>query len=127
MAAADDADPDHERCAALLQQHPGPLVTTPLVVAEVGWLLDRQLGAMAEARFYRSVRNGDLAVEELTEADWGRIADLVETYANLRLGGTDASLVAVAERQNLTQLATLDRRDFSVVRPRHVEAFVLLP
>ncbi|MHB2022060.1 MAG: hypothetical protein ACYCO3_01820 [Mycobacteriales bacterium] len=39
----------------------------------------------------------------------------------------EASIVAVAERLNLTELATLNRRDFTVVRPRHVDAFTLLP
>jgi hypothetical protein len=35
--------------------------------------------------------------------------------------------VAVAERLGLTEIATIDRRHFSVVRPRHVGAFTLLP
>lgn len=59
--------------------------------------------------------------------DWDRIAELVDTYADLHLGGVDASLVAVAERLVATDVATLDRRHFSVVRPRHVQAFNLLP
>jgi uncharacterized protein len=49
------------------------------------------------------------------------------TYADLRLGGTDASLVALAERLGVTRIATLNRRDFSVVRPRHIDSFELLP
>jgi len=81
LAAADDADPDHDRCRQLLEGHRGPLVTTALVVAESGWLVDRQLGAAAEADLYRSVAAGDLDVEPLTSADWQRIAQLVETYA----------------------------------------------
>lgn len=54
-------------------------------------------------------------------------AELVDRYADLPLGGTDASLVAMAERLALTQVATLDHRHFRVVRPRHVDAFELLP
>lgn len=98
-----------------------------MVVAESGWLIDRQLGPDAEAAFYRSVAGGDLAIESLAQADWVRVAELVETYADLGLGGVDAGLIAVAERLDLRELATLDRRHFRVVRPRHVEAFVLLP
>jgi predicted nucleic acid-binding protein len=127
VAAADDADPDHERCQQLLEGHPGPLITTALVVAESGWLIDRQLGPAAEARFYRSIADGDLTVEALTAADWLRIAELVDRYSDLRLGGVDASLVAVAERLGVDELATLDRRHFSVVRPSHVDVFTLLP
>ena len=43
----------------------------------------------------------------------------------MRLGTVDASVVAAAERLGITAIATLDRRHFSVVRPRHVEAFAL--
>ncbi len=90
-------------------------------------MIDRQLGPAAEADFYRSITAGDLAVEDLTVADWERIAELVERYADLGLGGVDASVIAVAERLDVREIATLDRRDFSVVRPRHVDAFELLP
>jgi uncharacterized protein len=63
----------------------------------------------------------------LTVADTDRMAELVETYASLRLGGVDASVIAVAERLNVATIATLNRRDFTVVRPRHVQALTLLP
>lgn len=55
------------------------------------------------------------------------MADLVETYADLPLGAADASVIAVAERLGVHQVATLDHRHFTVVRPRHVAALELLP
>ena len=97
------------------------------MIAETGWLIERQLGPAAEARFYASITEGDLTVEPLTSADWGRISELVETYADLAFGGVDASVVAVAERLGVHEIATLDRRDFSVVRPKHVDVLTLLP
>jgi predicted nucleic acid-binding protein len=127
LAAADQNDPDHLPCARLVIDEPGPLLTTPMVVAEAGYLIDRQLGGVAEAGFYRSVAAGDLVVEALRAEDWQRIAELVERYADLRLGGTDASLVVLAERHSLRRIATLDRRHFSVVRPLDGLAFELLP
>ena len=48
-------------------------------------------------------------------------------YQNLPLGGTDASLIAVAERLGATRIATLDRAHFSIVRPAHCDAFELTP
>ena len=51
----------------------------------------------------------------------------MDTYADLPLGTADASVVAVAERLGIAEVATLDRRHFTVVRPRHVTAFTLLP
>jgi len=48
-------------------------------------------------------------------------------YSSLPLGAADASVIAVAERLKLTEVATLDRRHFTVVRPSHVDALTLLP
>lgn len=66
-------------------------------------------------------------IEPVTRQDAHRVAELVEQYADLPLGGIDASVVAIAERLGFDTVATLDRRDFSVVRPAHVEAFTLVP
>lgn len=53
--------------------------------------------------------------------------ELVEQYADLPLGVTDASVIALAERHRATGIATLDHRDFRVMKPSHVPAFTLLP
>ena len=55
------------------------------------------------------------------------MADLVAQYGSLPLGTTDASVVAVAERLKVTEVATLDWRHFNVVRPAHTSALTLLP
>lgn len=127
VAAADSGDPDHTACLTLLEDDDGPLVTTTMVIAEAAYLLHRQLGPEAEAALYASILEGTLTIEPLTSHDWERIRDLVITYADLRLGGTDASLVAIAERLGAVRLATLDHRHFRVVRPRHAAAFEMLP
>ena len=127
VATADRADKDHAACRALLEGDEGPLVTTALVIAEAAYLIDRQLGAQAEAALYASITSGQLEVASLDREDWQRIADLVTTYADLRLGGTDASVITLAERLGTTRIATLNHRHFRVVRPRHAEAFELLP
>jgi predicted nucleic acid-binding protein len=57
---------------------------------------------------------------ELTGADYRRMAELVERYADLPLGTCDASVIALAERLDLDEVATLDLRHFRVVRPCHV-------
>ena len=127
VAAADRDDPHHKACLDLLQDDEGPLVTSPLVLAEAAYLLDRQLGPEAEAALFDSVRDGSLQVEDLVHSDWARVSELVRRYGDMRLGGTDASLVALAERLGVTRIATLNHRDFRVVRPRHTGAFELLP
>src|SRR5207248_1189113 len=104
-----------------------PTLVPGTVVAEVGYLIAREAGARVESAFLRSLADGDFEQVDLTRADFARMAELVEQYAILPLGTTDASVVAVAERFDVVEVATLDRKDFSVVRPRNVPAFTLLP
>ena len=127
LAAADRRSDRHSECARLLQEHRGELAAPVPVIAETAWLILDRLGTAAQATFLRLVTSGQLTPVDLTEADWRRCADLAEQYASLRLDLIDASLVAVAERLGLTTLATLNHRDFTVVRPRHTTAFQLLP
>ena len=102
------------------------LVPAP-VVAEVGYLLGRAGGAKIEAAFLRSIVQETLTVVGLELADYERMAELVETYADFPLETTDAAVVAVAERLGMSEIATLDRRHFHAVRPRHTGGFQLLP
>jgi hypothetical protein len=87
VATADRADKDHEACRQLLESDEGPLVTAAMVIAEAAYLIDRQLGAKAEASLYASIIDGQLEVADLGITDWQRIQDLVSTYADLRSAG----------------------------------------
>lgn len=97
------------------------------MIAEASWLILDRLGTAAQAAFLRLITSGQLTPLDLTAGDWQRCGELVEQYASLRLDLNDASLIAVAERLKLTTMATLNRRDFAVVRPRHAASFTLLP
>jgi predicted nucleic acid-binding protein len=85
----------------------------------------RRLGAAAESKFLRGV--GELDVEGPSREDFTRIAELVEEYADFPLGGTDASVIALAERLDAPTILTLDHRHFAAIVPRHRKAFDLLP
>jgi uncharacterized protein len=110
----------------LLETHAGPLIVPTLVITEVSYLLGTRLGWQAEVRFLGDLA-ADFIIEPLHAADPLRIADLVARYRDLPLGTADASVIAAAERLSCTEVATLDRRHFSVVQPGHVTAFELLP
>ncbi|WTD59052.1 PIN domain-containing protein [Streptosporangium sp. NBC_01639] len=109
-----------------MRSHPGPLLVPVTVVTEVCQLVEKRQESKAEAAFLGSFRSG-LVLVDVTDEDLYRMSDLVEVYADLPLGAVDASVIAVAERLGLAEVATLDRRHFTVVRPRHVGAFTLLP
>jgi uncharacterized protein len=64
---------------------------------------------------------------DLIRADYVRIRELLTRYADLKLGFVDAAVVAIVERLNERKLATLDRRHFTTIRPKHTDAIELLP
>ena len=124
-ATADADDQDHEACRNVLARADLRLVIAALAVAEATYFVGRRLGANAEAAFLRGLEGMD--VEGPTADDFTRMAQLVETYADFPLGGTDASVIALAERTGAEIVITLDRRHFAAVQPSHREAFQLLP
>jgi len=127
VAAAATGDRNHERCVELLSQATPPLIVPALVVTEVAYFLGDRIGPQAELAFARSLRDGELHAEPVEPPDWARIADLVDQYDDLPLGIVDASVVAACERLGVQALATLDRRHFTAVRPRHRDSLTLLP
>ena len=126
LAAADTSTPEHQRCATLLDERTDLAITTP-VAAECSWMIESRLGPRAEAAFVNSIATGELAVIELTTIDWARCAELIGTYTDLGLGLVDASVIAIAERLDVTTIATMNHRDFAVVRPAHCTVFELIP
>jgi uncharacterized protein len=54
------------------------------------------------------------------------MAELVAECADFPLRGTDASVIALAERLDVSVIVTLDRRHFAAVAPRRVGAFELI-
>jgi uncharacterized protein len=124
-AAADADDLDHEASVRVLSRADLRLVVPALVVAEATYFVGRRLGAVAESSFLRGL--GALDVEGPSTEDFVRMAELVEQYADFPLGGTDASVIALAERLEAPIVVTLDRRHFAAVRPRHRDALDLLP
>lgn len=124
-ATVDADDAYHEASRQMLSRHDLQLVVPALVIAEAAYFVGRRLGPAVEAQFLRGLRVLD--VEAPTPDDFERMGELVEQYGDFPLGGTDASVVALAERLEATVLVTLDRRHFGSVRPRHCDAFELLP
>ena len=124
-ATADADDQDHEASRGVLSRGDLRLVIPALVVAEATYFVGRRLGAQAEAAFLRGLETLD--IEGPAPEDFARIAELVETYADFPLGGTDASVIALAERLGAAIVVTLDQRHFAAIKPRHRDAFELLP
>lgn len=125
VAAADASDANHAGAAGALRRSDLDLVIPTLVIAEAAYLIAKRLGPRAEAAFVRQLRG--FAIEPPTDDDWPLISELVERYADLALGTSDAATIVLADRLGTDLIVTLDRRHFSVVRSPDGRHFRLLP
>jgi uncharacterized protein len=125
---ADKANRDFARCVDVLTNNVGKLVTPVTVIAETAWLIEDRHGPAAEAVFLRTVTTpAAVTIIDLTPVDWARVIELVAAYSDLGLGTVDASIIAIAERLKINTIATMNQRDFLVVKPEHVTVFELIP
>jgi hypothetical protein len=126
-ALIDKSDAWHERVVRWWSRNTRPIIVPVTVLPEVAYLLGTRIGPAAEARFIRAVADGEFEVEQLLAMDIERAAELSSVYADLPLGFVDATIVAVAERNETRDILTTDLRHFSVVRPLHARRFNILP
>lgn len=124
-AAVDEDDADHEACVAVLRRPGLRLVMPAMVVAEATYLIGSRMGAEVEAAFLRGLQSFEILAP--LPGDLIRMAELVHRYASFPLGGTDACVIALAERLKTDVVITLDHRHMRAVVPRHCAALHLLP
>ncbi len=123
----DAADPEHDRCVAMVSSVGEDLVVPAAVLVEVDYWLLKLYGHEPWRTFAEDIAAGAYRLHPLSESVLARAVELEREYAKLDLGLVDASVVATCEELDEPKVATLDRRDFSVVSPRHCERLTLLP
>jgi predicted nucleic acid-binding protein len=127
LALLDADDPDHLRCLSMVEDVREDLVVPGTVLVELDYWVCKLLGHRAWTIFVDDLASGAYRLVQPDETDLRRAAELELAYESLDLGLVDASVIALCERFGEMKVATLDRRDFSVVRPRHCETLRLLP
>jgi uncharacterized protein len=98
------------------------------VLVELDYFLSQLTGSSRPFdEVLRRIENGIFTVLDLVASDYSRVRDLCAQYGDWPLGFVDAAVVTLAERERQTRIATVDRRHFTAIKPRHVAAFELLP
>ena len=113
LAALNRADPDHASVRNALEGEAGPLIVPTAILAEVGYMVELDLGAAVLRQFVADLESGFYELD-CGESDMGRVGALLERYTDLRIGLADASVVACAERRG-GRVLTLDNRDFGPI------------
>ena len=127
VASLSPGERHHEDCRLLVESAEEQIAIPGPTLCEIDYVVHARLGALEMPKFLRRIRVGELGVAQLEIDDLDRTIELMERYADLDVGFVDASVLAIVERLNEPKLATLDRKHFGAMRPRHVESLELLP
>jgi predicted nucleic acid-binding protein len=127
LALLNADDRHHRACVQLVSGARESLVVPAATLGELDYWVRKGLGVRAWQTFVEDIEAGAYILEPTTEVDLLRAAELEVQYEDLKLGFVDAAVIALCERLNEPKVATIDRRDFAVVVPRHVPALDLLP
>lgn len=126
-AALNANDPAHDDCAALLREAAEPLIIPDPVLPQLDYWVRKIASADAWLSFCEDVAAGAYQVHHLTPALLIEAASLQVRYRNLPLDFVDAAVFVVCGALGEKKVATLDHRDFSVLRTSEGQALTILP
>ncbi len=119
-------DASHQSAKAVYVQQRA-MILPQTVLAEVAYLVGREAGNLAVVAFLQGISLSRFRLTALENDDVVRTAEILRVYADSRIDFVDATVMSMAERLGITQVLTLDQRDFRLFQPRHCQAFELLP
>jgi predicted nucleic acid-binding protein len=126
-AAYDYADVNSSRALEFFDEY-GPVCLIPeVILTEVAFLLRRSGGVPAVATWTKEVATLQPLFQPLAGADLVRAGEIMTQYRDARLDFVDCCIMALSERLEITQIATVDHRDFSIFKPKHCDYLELLP
>jgi len=118
---------NHARAKQFAAQGSTRLLLPDVVLPETMYNLRRVGGTHAALRFGELLAAQEPSFIALTAPDFARAMEVMRVYLDADLDLVDCCITALAERMNITRICTFDRRDFSIIRPRHTDYFELLP
>lgn len=112
------------RTQALLQEK--RVVPAP-VLPEMFYMVATWVNYSVAVEIFVQLQSPDFEIVDLTLSDMARMREIMVQYADVRFDFVDVSIMALAERLNITRVCTFDRRDFGIFRPAHCDYLEILP
>lgn len=130
LALFDETYAEHAALAMFVAATDGPLVVSPMIVAEADYMLQTRLGIDAARQFAADVAAEAYELAEWTSSDHASAITVIDRFSGDKdyIGVADASNVVLADRHRTTTVLTLDQRHFRNLRPLWgAPHFTLLP
>jgi predicted nucleic acid-binding protein len=106
-----------------------PPVVSPLVLAEIDYMVLDRVGVDQELAVIDDLTSGAYEIADLDVDDLRTARGLAAQHRDLKIGITDALNAVLADRYDTNEILTTDQRHFRAVTPlsRRFDAFRLLP
>jgi predicted nucleic acid-binding protein len=112
IALFDRADSHHARAVDFMRRQRERLITNMPVLTEAVFMLRFSVEAQRDLLWWA---HRSLEIDQSTSDDLPRIIALFEKYRDMPADFADVSLVAMAERLDISRVASVDR-DFAIYR-----------
>ena len=125
VALADPLDGRHQECVEVAAQLETPQMTTWPVLAEAAWIIRRSTQFLP--RLVPAFLREEILIHKVGNEGLLWMIAFMERYVNVRAQLADASLMYIAEHEEVEAIFTLDRRDFSVYRTSKNRTLKIVP
>lgn len=127
FSVINNEDANHAACVEVALDNSMEKLVLVTVIPETCYLLHRWLGHKVMRAFVERLQDPLWKIEPVLPADFVRVSEILNQYADARLDLVDATLITAAERLGIDTILTLDQRDFRLVRPKHIDFFEIRP
>lgn len=127
IAFFDSGERSHAEVARIVEADAGPYLVSPLVLAELDYLIRTRRGVEAELLVLGELAGGAWDLVGFDASDVREARDVVDRYRDQAVGLTDASLAVLARRYGTHRILTLDHRHFRLLRAHDGRPFDVLP
>jgi predicted nucleic acid-binding protein len=127
VATVDIKDENYGRILDVIVDSKEVLVLPTTVLPEVCHLLTSRLGYPTTKQVLTELANSNVIIEGIDKTDLKRVTEILDQYTDSKLNFVDATIVAIAERMNITKIFTLNKPIFSIISPQHCAGFEIFP
>lgn len=125
VALLDRSETMHSACIEWFKSYTGILYSTEAVLTEVLYLLN--FSAQAQSAALDFVLRSAVQLMPSDTESLAVCQVLMKKYADLPMDFADATLVCLAQETGITNIITLDQKDFGIYRPGNQKTFNIIP
>jgi uncharacterized protein len=127
LALANLSDDNHQRAVITMRTLAEARIIAIPVLPELFYMVATRVSYSSAVKLFGRVQTAGFQLQPISREDMARMQAIMEQYEDSEFDFVDTAIMALAERLNITQICTFDRRDFAIFRPAHCDYLELLP